>query len=150
MNGVTHAPLDQRTLQSESMPFQMIWERIALDWDTAVTLPDAIAVCQPTVYRSADGRYWYSHLAITTVDQPLQVFGTTPRAYVLRAYIEHRYHGQPSAASRAGERYVAHVRNERLWFVADDAAMTLRRERPQFLPDVCFHLLRCCVTPGLP
>ena len=56
-------------------------------------------------------------------------------SFRLRAYIEHRHHGQPAAkTSRVGGHYVAHFRNHNVWYIGDDTATSVRRQQTHPLP----------------
>ena len=120
------------------MPLSALWACMTAPGKYVGTLPLCIVVCCSTVYEVAGEGFFYSRLTLSDVGEPVQAPGAAAGKYFLRAYIQHRHRGQPSGTSRVGGHYVAHVRNQRLWYVADDTATTLRRDQPHVLPALFF------------
>ena len=88
-----------------------------------------------------DGGYRYSRLALTDVDASIQVTGKIPATYSLRAYVQHKHHGEPSSTSCVAGHYVAHFKNANVWYTADDTATTLKRQQGHALPAAAFFEL---------
>ena len=98
-----------------------------------------------------DGGYRYSRLALTDVDASIQVTGKIPATYSLRAYVQHKHHGEPSSTSCVAGHYVAHFKNANVWYTADDTATTLKRQQGHALPAAAFfELVRGHVSEDWP
>lgn len=128
--GVVMAALDAATLQEATMSWRSLWQRISQGWNDAACLPEIIMVSFPTVYECPGEGFKYSKLVVTGVDEVIEVACASPRSFRLRAYIEHRHHGQPGAkTSRVGGHYVAHFRNHNVWYIGDDTATSMQRQQ---------------------
>ena len=132
--GVLQPTVPNETLEMPQMSLDVFLGSIFGQVQWPEHMPPVIVLSLPTVFEK-NKQWLYTKTVMCDCNDVFLLGGTK---YFLRSCIEHLHFGEPSAKSRTTGHYIAHVRNNDAWYIANDTTVTLSQNREFAIPALLF------------